>query len=63
MIPKDLENRRTLINSMVVSCRNSLDDLTKWEQNFIVSIEEQFAAKGTLSDRQCEILEQIYDKL
>jgi uncharacterized membrane-anchored protein len=34
-------------------------ELTKWEENFIQSITEQFMAKGYLSERQLEILEKI----
>lgn len=35
-------------------------NLTKWEENFIASIDEQFARSGSLSERQTEILERIY---
>jgi hypothetical protein len=63
MIPSNLEERRKMINYMLTSCVESKDELTKWEQNFIASIEGQFETKSNLSDRQCEILEQIYDKL
>lgn len=34
--------------------------LTKWEQDFIESISEQFDERGSISDRQEEILERIY---
>lgn len=34
--------------------------LTDWEQNFMESITEQFDERGTLSERQQEILERIY---
>lgn len=39
---------------------NEDSDLTKWEQGFIESITQQFEERGTLSDRQEEILERIY---
>lgn len=35
-------------------------DLTPWETNFIESISEQFDRRGTLSEKQFEILERIY---
>lgn len=35
-------------------------DLTEWEENFVKSVRKQFDRKGTLSDRQIEILERIY---
>jgi hypothetical protein len=44
-------------------CNDRFTDLPKWEQYFIESISTQFDEKGTLSDRQTEKLEQIYDKL
>jgi hypothetical protein len=34
--------------------------LTKWEQDFIISISDQFDQRGSLSDKQFEILEKIY---
>lgn len=63
MIPNDLEERKKVINYMLSYITNEqYDELSSWEQNFIDSINEQFEEKGTLSDRQCEKLEQIYDK-
>jgi len=35
-------------------------ELTKWEQDFIISISDQFDRRGSLSDKQFEILERIY---
>lgn len=34
--------------------------LTKWEEDFMDSITEQFAERGSLSPKQTEILERIY---
>ncbi len=34
--------------------------LTKWEENFIDDIADQFVMKKWISDRQEEILERIY---
>ena len=34
--------------------------LTKWEQDFVKSINEQFIDRNSISDRQEEILERIY---
>jgi len=63
MIPNDPEERHKMIVYMLATCNNEANNLTKWEENFIISINEQFCDKGTLSDRQCEILETIYDKI
>lgn len=34
--------------------------LSKWEENFMISITDQFDRSGRLSERQIAILEQIY---
>ncbi len=39
---------------------NDSKGLTKWEENFVDSIAEQFEKTRSLSDRQEEILERIY---
>ncbi len=36
------------------------DGLTEWEEEFVESTAAQFARRGTLSDKQVEILERIY---
>lgn len=38
------------------------DNMTEWEQNFVLSVRRQFMDKGKLSDRQMEILERIYSE-
>lgn len=35
-------------------------NLSEWEEKFIESVEEQFKRKGSMTDRQEEILEKIY---
>lgn len=35
---------------------------TKWERDFLESIREQWDDRGRLSERQEEILTQLYDK-
>jgi len=35
-------------------------NLTKWEEDFMESITDQFAVRNSLSDKQEEILERIY---
>lgn len=34
--------------------------LTKWEEDFVESVSEQFIDTGSISDKQEEILERIY---
>ena len=40
-----------------------MDKLTSWEQLFIESVSDQYTRKGSLSDKQLEILERIYLKV
>lgn len=35
-------------------------DLTKWEQSFVESLDDQLTRNGSISSRQEEILERIY---
>lgn len=43
------------------ACLNeSSKRLTRWEEDFLISIQDQLTIKGSLSDRQAEILERIY---
>ncbi len=37
-------------------------ELTKWEEDFVASVREQFQSRGTLSDRQLETLDNIYSE-
>jgi hypothetical protein len=64
MIPTDPTLRKPIIERMIDECENAKEDLlTEWEHNFVESIKSQYVSRGNLSDRQCEILEKIYDKL
>jgi hypothetical protein len=50
------------IEHMLTSCDQDSDRLSKWEQDFIESLAEQWEERGTLSERQREILERIYEE-
>ena len=41
-------------------CMSSGRNLTKWEQDFVESLDDQLRTSGSLSLRQEEILESIY---
>ena len=56
MTPKQHDLARHMLESLESPSR----ELTKWEENFIESVTEQYQTKGWLSDRQLEILEKIY---
>jgi len=66
MIPNDQPLRKQIIdrmlNKLLLDVEHETSDFTKWEQDFLLSLGEQFERKGDLSNRQCEILERIYDK-
>lgn len=49
-----------LCEHMLESLEAPYKELTKWEEDFINSVREQFQARRSLSDRQIEILERIY---
>ena len=38
------------------------DEMTPWEVSLVISFEEQFKRRGNLSERQMEILEEIYTR-
>lgn len=51
---------REMIEHMLKELERPVKDTTPWEMNFLISIQDQFNRKGTLSDKQFEILERIY---
>lgn len=63
MIPNDQPARSQMIELMLSVLINPNIELTQWESDFITSINDQYEKKKNLSDRQCEILERIYDKV
>ena len=48
------------VKRMVDTIQNEGRNLTEWEDNFIKSIVQQYKRKGSLSERQIEIVERIY---
>jgi hypothetical protein len=53
-------DRKDIIRQMFQALENPHKDLTEWEENFLESISDQFEKRGTLSDKQFEILDRIY---
>ena len=51
---------KELITHMLKSLEAPSRELTKWEEDFIASVTEQFEERGSLSERQAEVLERIY---
>ena len=52
--------KQNLVKHMLGELETPKRELTKWEDDFIGSITEQFERQGSLSERQVEILERIY---
>ena len=52
----------TIIEWQLRCLRESGENLTEGEMNLLISFEEQFKRKGTLSEKQMEILEEIYKR-
>lgn len=49
-----------VVRLWIQTCLEEGQGITKWENDFLVSIEEQFKRRGSLSEKQLEILERIY---
>ena len=49
-----------VIESWIAALEEGGRGLSKWEEQFLESIRDQFDSRGSISDRQEEILEQIY---
>lgn len=49
-----------IIRQWIESIQESGRGLTKWEEDFIESLADQFEERGSISERQEEILERIY---
>jgi hypothetical protein len=54
--PKTTETIRHFLSEL----ESPKKPLTLWEENFLASVSDQFTNRGTLSDRQFEILERVY---
>lgn len=54
------QSQKEIIQHMLTALETPSQELTKWEENFLGSIAEQFEKRGTLSDKQFEILDRIY---
>lgn len=48
------------IEDWLAAIEEDQDRLTKWEADFVESLRDQWERRGSLSERQVEILERIY---
>jgi hypothetical protein len=54
------EARRTTISTWLTELERPAKQLSAWELNFLSSVSEQFYERGTLTDKQFDVLERIY---
>ena len=59
-MPLNQHQQQQAIQHMLQTLESPSKELTKWEENFLESITEQFQKRQSLSERQYEILERIY---
>jgi hypothetical protein len=49
--------------SMIEDCEDRSDNLSDWEADFVSSLRDQLETNGSLSPRQVEKLEQVWEKV
>lgn len=54
------ENSREVIEHFIAELGQPAKTLSDWEEDFLASVSDQFDRRGSLSDKQFEILERIY---
>lgn len=54
------QSKAAIIAHQLDSIKTEGRGLTKWEEDFIDSVTDQFDHRGSVSDRQAEIIERIY---
>jgi len=54
------ESKKKLVEEWFKSIEETGVNLSKWEEDFVESVKEQFTKRGSLSEKQLEILERIY---
>jgi hypothetical protein len=58
---RDGRKTREMIGHMLLELETPVKTLTKWEEGFVMSVSDQFDSRGTLSDKQFEVLSKIYE--
>lgn len=54
---------RDEIDQLITDCENRSERLNDWELGFIDSIRRQFDASGSLSPKQIERLEEVWERV
>jgi len=55
-----MTHTKEVIAHWLTTIQTEARGLSKWEEEFVGSIADQFERRGSISDRQEEILERIY---
>jgi hypothetical protein len=55
-----MKQPKEVVEKWIKTCLEDGKGINAWENEFLVSVSEQLERKGTLSDRQEEIIERIY---
>lgn len=61
-IPVKTEQTTEIVEHFLRELEMPAKTLTEWELDFLVSIRDQFDRRGSLSEKQFEILERIYSE-
>lgn len=54
------------LEQIITAARDNFDELSEWEQGFMVSTEERiklYGANSRVSEKQWAILDRVYDKV
>lgn len=54
------QQKRDLVKHMLRELEMPAKRLTSWELSFLESVSDQFTSRGSLSEKQVEVLERIY---
>jgi len=60
---KDSMNSKEDVEAMLQDCEDREDQLSDWEMNFIESLQEWTAEGKTLTEKQDETLDKIWEKV
>ena len=51
------------VETILSDCESRKSKLSPWEADFIASIREQFDRRGSISEKQSEVLNKIWDRI
>ena len=49
--------------TMIEDCEKRESRMTEWEQSFIASVSEQLTTRGSLSPKQIELIDRIWERV